>query len=85
MRRSASRLFASSLLLIGFGCASPLSSGGNGGSNGSGNGGTNGSGNGGTNGPATAAAMAPGTVAAMARETAARTPGARRGPRAVPA
>jgi len=50
MRRSASRLFASSLFLIGFGCASPLSSGGNGGSNGSGNGGSNGSGNGGTNG-----------------------------------
>ncbi len=46
MRRSASRLFATTLLLIGFGCASPSSSGG---SNGSGNGGTNGSGNGGTN------------------------------------
>ncbi len=49
MRRSASRLFATALLLIGFGCASPASTGGNGGSNGSGNGGSNGSGNGGSN------------------------------------
>src|SRR5947209_6233221 len=47
--RRASRIFASSFLIIGFGCASPQSTGGTGGTNGSGTGGTNGSGTGGTN------------------------------------
>ncbi len=51
MRRSASRLFATSLLLIGFGCASPSSGGGSGGSNGPGNGGSNNPGAGGSNNP----------------------------------
>jgi hypothetical protein len=47
MRRASSRIFATSLLLLGFGCASPASSGGTGGSPGAGGG--NGSGNGGSN------------------------------------
>lgn len=55
MRRAASRIFATSLLLLGFGCASPATLGGSGGDNGNpgaggstGNGGSN-PGNGGSN------------------------------------
>jgi Glycosyl hydrolase family 12 len=47
MRRAASRIFATSLLFLGFGCASPSTLGGSGGGNGSGNGGS--PGNGGSN------------------------------------